>query len=604
MKDALLRRISGRAGHKGVMLLLYLVFFAVHIAAGACVSLPSVQPEEFSCALLAKYFLGADWRGALGGVDPAPYGGILQSLLYIPAILLSSDAYTQYHIALALNGAAVSLIPVLAYSCCISLGVEKRWQAALCSFCAGGFTACLLYSKFVWNESLALLMPWLALFLLIKSDKAEGKGRKMLFSFLLALTAAASICVDYRLAALVIALIITVILSIVIFRRQTVEIPVFFVSLAGLTFLAEFCNYAVQYDVWGVSDPLAMNGTVEYFIAEIPNALSKGTEAFFACFSSQLYSFVCGSWGMGALGTALVVILACRYFSANKEEKKKFSPSRGIFVTFISVFGICMLAVSVFSALEGELSTQSQLLFSRYMDGVLPFTLLFVLLFVFGGELALTEISGGIIAAAAAYMLFFFTGRYAVLEAPQGTPTDIYGIIPAMFGEGLEGGMTSTGLLSAISCSMCLMAVLLVIVSCAKRLKKAVTAAAVAALTLYSAVFGVMRCLPYTAQQSAESTGGYERISESLFNNTDAPDVTVYRCLEEGVPYLQYLNQNITVSYADDPSQIQENTYIIVTIGTDFGIPPTKLLLVRQTGDYRIYAYGERAQAYKQAQTG
>ena len=35
-----------------------------------------------------------------------------------------------------------------------------------------------------------------------------------------------------------------------------------------------------------------------------------------------------------------------------------------------------------------------------------------------------------------------------------------------------------------------------------------------------------------------------------------------------------------------------------------FGIDPKELLLVRQVDNYRIYAYGERAQAYKQAQTG
>lgn len=603
MKDALLKRISGRAGHKGVMLLLYLVFFAVHIAVSAMTRLPLFSQEEFSCVAVAKLLTGTDWTGAfVGGMSG--YSSIISALLYVPAVFVSSQAEIQYGLILGINGALMSFIPVLAYSCCIMLGMEKRWQAAFCSACAGGFTAYMLYSKFSDGESMAMLLPWLALFLLLKADKTENRNKKMLLSFFLALTAAASLCADHRLIALILAVITAVLISRFVFGRKTVHLPIFFISLAGLTAAAVLCNCLVQQEIWGVSDPTLLNNTVERFISQIPLAFSKGAGAVFACFSSQLYGFVCGSCGVGALGIALTVILAFRYFTSKKEERKRLSSPRSVFLSFTAALSIFMLSVSVLSALEGDLTAQSGFLSCRFMDGIMPFTLLFVLVFVFKGELALTEISGGIITAAMAYLLFFITGRGAVLDSSAGAAEEMYALIPIMFGEGLTGKITSTGLLSAVSCSLCLMAILLVIVSCAKKLKKPVVAAAVAIFTLYSLGFGIFFCLPQTVLEDVQSYESYERLSDNLFNNKDAPDVTVYRCAEDGVMTLQYLNQNITVSYADDPSRIQENTYIIVTIGTDFGIDPKELLLVRQVDNYRIYAYGERAQAYKQAQTG
>ena len=608
MESALLKRLYGRAGHKGIMLLLYLVFFALHTAASSAAYLPSIDPNEFSAAALANMFMGGDWTAAMSRSDY--FYGFLQAILYVPAMLITKDPFLQYRFMLAINALVMSFVPVIVYSCSRMLGMEKRWQSVLAAVCCGGWMTYVIHSKFIWNETAAMFLPWLVFYLLLRADKSEKKGERTSRTLLLSLTAALSYCAHQRLFALILALSVTVVLLRLLFKRKTVNLPVFFVSLVIFLAGAMLANYIVQNELWGAADPAQLQNTAESFFARLPSMLTQqGIGRFFTALASQIYYFVTASWGLGALGISIAVTAAAGYFSARRRSREVRSTPCTVLTVFTVLLTLFMLFISVcyrFGADNFD-AAQSTVLFGRYLDGVIPFTVLLVLTCVHTDEFSLTKIYGGIIAAAAVYAAFFFSGRSTVLNADYATISPMLGLYPVMFGESTDSLVTSTGLTAAISCSMCLMAVFLVILSCAKKLKNAVVSGTVAAIALYSLCFGAFYYLPLSHTESVDKNSEYVQVSESLFNSTDAPSVTVYRGSRGCVMMLQYLNQNVRVYSAENLEDIREDTYVVIPL--DVPLPfleqgGVSIMPLGETENYRIFAYGERAGAYAHSQSG
>ena len=607
-KAALLGKLHSRAGQKAVLLLLYLFFFALHLAVAQSAYLPSIEPNEFTAAALANMFTGGDWTAAMSRSDY--FYGFLQALLYVPAMLITKDPFVQYSIMVTINALVMSFVPVIAYSCSRMLGLEKIWQSLLAAICCGGWMTYMIHSSPIWNETAAIFMPWLAFWLLLKSDTAEKKVPKAVYSVLLAMATALSYCAHQRLFALILAIALTVVLLRVIFKRKTVNMPVFFVSLAVFFAGSAFANYLVQNALWGVSDPALLQNTAENFFTRLPSLLENaGIGRFFTSLFSQLFYFIAASWGLGAIGLSYFIAAVSGCISKVRKKEKLTADPRMLLMLFTVLFTLFMLFISVCYRFGAESfdTAQSTVLFGRYLDGVIPFTVLFVLVSLYTEGLTLVKISVGTIAAALAYIGFFFTGRTAVLTADYTTVSPILGLYPVMFGESTEYLVTSTGLTAAISCTMCVMAVLLVIVSCAKRLKNIIIAGTVAAMVLYSFCFGSLYYLPLSYAESVDKNQQYIQAGQLLFNTAGAPSVTVYRGSRGCVMMLQYLNQNITVYTADSPEDIREDTYIIVPadVQPPFDlhgeIPMTPL---GSTEAYNVFAYGERAGAYAHSQSG
>ena len=606
-KAALIKRLYTAAGQRGLLLLLYLVFFAMHLILCTAAYLPSIEPNEFTAAALANMFVGGDWTAAMSRSDY--FYGFLQAILYIPAMLLTKDPFLQYRIMVIINSIVMSFVPVIVYSCARMLGLEKVWQAVFAAICCGGWMTGMIHSGFIWNETAAMFMPWLVLYLLLRADMAERKSEKAVLSLLLALVAALSYCAHQRLFALILALAVTVILIRCLFKRRLVNIPVFFVSLVIFSAAAVLANYLVQYALWGTEDPALLQNTAESFFAKLPSMLTgEGVGRFFTALLSQLFYFVAASWGLGALGISLFIASFAAWITSIRKKQNTKATPRTILMLFTLLLTLFMLFISVCYRFGAESfdTAQSTVLFGRYLDGVIPFTVLFVLVFVYTAELTVAKISGGIVAAAAVYIGFFFTGRQTVLNAVYTTISPILGLYPVMFGESTASLVTSTGLTAAISCAMCIMAVLLVIVSCAKRLKSTIVSVSVAAITLYSLCFGSLYYLPLTYTESVEKNAEYLQLSRYIFNSPDAPSVTVYRGSRGCVMMMQYLNQHITVYTADTPEDVRGDTYVIIP--TDISLPFDQqsgalLMPLGSTDSYRVYSYGERASAYAHSQT-
>ena len=607
-KAALLERLQSRAGQKCIKLLLYLGFFVLHLAISSAAYLPSIDPNEFTAAALANLFTGIDWTAAMSRSDY--FYGFLQALLYVPVVFLVKDPFLQYQVMIAVNGLVMSFVPVIVYSCSRMLGLEKMWHSVLAAICCGGWMTYMMHSNFIWNETAAMFLPWLTLWLLLRADKAEKKSVKTVRSVLLAITAALSYCAHERLFALIAALALTVILLRVIFKRKCVNMPAFFITLGIFFAGAVFANYLVQSSLWEVDDPALLNNTAEHFFAALPATLERvGMGRFFTSLASQFFYFISASWGLGALGISFFLSTTVWCIRDARKKEKLVSTPRTLLMTFTVLLTLFTLFISVcyrFGAENFE-SAQSTVLFGRYIDAVIPFTVLFVLVFLHTARLTLVKIAVGIITSAVAYIGFFFTGRGTVLTADYTTVSPILGLYPVMFGESTAFRVTSTGLTAAISCTLCVMAVMLVIVSCADRLKNIIITCTVAAAALYSLGFGSLYYLPLSYAESVDKNGQYVEVSELLYNTPGAPPVTVYRGSRGCVMMVQYLNQNITVYTADNPDDIRRDTYIIVPDGVS---PPfsehgeVPMIPLGSTEEYSVFAYGERAGAYAHSQSG
>lgn len=615
-KTALLDRINGKVGHRGTKFFLYLVFFALHTVISASVYLPSIEPNEFSAAALANMMLGGDWSAAMG--KSSYFYGFLQAVLYIPAIAFTKDPFVQYRIMVIINGAVMSLIPVIVYSCSLMLGVKKPWQSVIMSISAGGWLSCMIHSKFIWNETIAIFIPFLAGYILLKAETAEKKSSARLYSTLLGMTAGLSYCAHQRLFALITALSVTLILSRFVLKRKNAFLGCYFFSLFIFFGLAFFGNYYVQQILWGVDDPANLRNTAESFFASLPAALSEGgVKRFFISLLSQIYYYMCASWGLGALAFSILTIVIARLIVTRVKRKKHeeepkpvFGGVRTVFLFFTALLTVFMLFIGVcyrFGA-ENFSASQSTILFGRYLDSVIPFTVMLVLTYIYTENPLKTEIYGGVITLSVTYTLFFIIGRSSVLNAESASISPILCIYPVMFGESTSSLVTSTGLIAAVSCSLCIMAVLLVIVSCSARMKNAIISSVILLFTIYSLAFGSLYYLPLSRSESVSKSSEYVQLSAYVFNSSEAPALSAYRCGRSCVMAVQYLNQNVSMYTAESVSELKEDTFVIMPSDAQIsfegvqGRPVFELL--GETDNYRIYAYGERAKAYAQAQSG
>lgn len=608
-KTTLLSRIYSRAGNRGIMTLLYLVFFAVHFLISLSSHLPSIDPNEFSAAAMANMFIGGDWSAAMSRNDY--YYGFLQSIIYIPAMLVTRDPFIQYRLMLITNGAVMSFIPVIAFSLCLRLGVKKPWQALFASCCTGGWMTCLVHSKFIWNETSAVFIPFVMLYLLIRSETADKKAKRTFFSFMLAFVCGLAYCAHQRLISAILAAVLAAVLSRLVLKRKSLNFPVFFAALTVCMTAAVFGNYLVQSVLWGVDNPTLLNNTAESFFVGLPDSFKNGgTAKFFTALISQCFYFICASWGLGALGMSLLtVIIISLVKSARDKSTPVFGGERAVFLFFTSLITLFMLIIGSFYRFGAENfeTSQSTLIFGRYLDGVIPFTVMFVFMFIYTEELELTEILGGIIGSGAIYPLFFFTGRQTALNAVSATIIPMLGLYPVMFGENSGTLVTSTGFTAAVSCSLCVMALLIVIVSCSRRVKKVNISILIAVISVYSALYGIFGYLPLSNAESVSKNAEYVKISSYVYNNPEAPPLTAYSCSRGCVMMLQYLNQNIRVYPADAPADIREDSYVIVPADVQIrfdGQSRVVFVQLAETENYKIYAYGERAKAYAQSQSG
>lgn len=606
---AFLKRIYSRIGHRGIMLSLYAFFLAIHTILSLAVYLPTIDPNEFSAAAVAAYFTGSDWSSAMS--LNSYYYGFLQAALYTPIMLFTRDPFLQYKLMVILGGAILSLIPVLVYSTSFKIGARKPWQAGLCALICGGYVTYFAHSNFIWNETMAIFFPWFIAWIFFRiyhrySGKTAKVGSSLVFGAVLALAPAA----HYRLYAVVLAVFVTLILARAVFKKKIVRWVSFISSFVLFGALQKMASMALQSALWHTLDPSRLNNTPENFFANVGAAMSDGgVWRFIQTMLAQIFYFCVSSWGLGALGISLLVVIIVRLVKSRKEKAPPpFADEYvlfGIFAFFSVIFTLFISCCYKFGS-DAFYTQQDTILFGRYLDSVTPLAMLLALLFVFMYGLKLKHIAGGAAALLLSSAFYFAFALPVTLGATTARMSPILAIYPLLIGENSTTVLDFTSVLAAASCAMCILALFVVIVSCAEKTKSVIISVFFLLSTIYSGIYVGAYYIPLCTSESVSKNKVYTEISSHIYNQAEAPEVTVYRGARNAVAMIQYLNQNITVYSASDVHDIVENTFVVVPKGEIIRFPTVNKRIVfteiASVGDYSIYAYGEKALAYAQSQ--
>ena len=591
------------------MLLMYIFFLIIHSLFSLMVYLPTIDPNELSVVAVSAFFTGSDWSSVMS--QSSYYYGFVQAALYTPIMLVTRDPFLQYKLMVLVGGALLSLIPLFAYSISYKLGAKKPWQAGLCALICGGYVTHFAHSNFVWNETIAIFLPWFIAWLFFRMYyKNGGRTVKMTSSLVLGAVLALSLGAHYRLAAVVLSVIAALLFAKFVLKKKIVRLVPFFSSFVIFFVLQTLAAMGIQSALWKTLEPELLNNTPENFFANLPSALSDGgVVRFFQAVLAQLYYFCVSSWGLGALGMFLFFSVAKDFF-VSRRKKIPCAYSSGFLI--FSCFSFFTVLFTLFTGAFYKFSSdafytqQDTMLFGRYLDGVTPLAILFALVFIFLHDLRLKHIFGGasaLLLSAAAYYVFALP---VTLSAQTTRISPILALYPLLIGENNSTVLSLTSILAASSSALSVLALFVVIVSCTKKLKPVVISVFFLMTTVYSAFFAAFYYIPLCNSESESKNAAYTEISAHLFNQEEAPDITVYRTTRNAAMMLQYLNQNTTVIYAKNSREIEENSFVVVPAGEilRFHTYDKKIIFVElaRTAEYSVYAYGEKALAYAQSQ--
>lgn len=595
-----------KRGSHGVMFIMFALWFTVNVIFAVQMTLPSIDPNEFGVAATGAFFCGADWSGVMSGTEY--FYGYIQGLLYTPIMLLTNDAYTQYKAMLIMNALFVSFVPVLAYSIASKLGVKKPRQLIITAFICGAYVTYFAHTKFIWNETASIVLPWLLIWLLLVIGETKHLGLKHMLSVLMGFLCVISFAAHERLIGVVLALIITIITARAAFKKKMLCLTSFFASLVATIVLERITTYAIQQSVWQASGGMLKN-TAENVLENISQGFSaESLGQFFKTLVGQLYYFVTSTWGFGGLAIGIFALVTFSVIKCRRKKlPSKYSTDFLIYMLFSSLTTLFTLIIGVFYKYNSGYSDyQDTAIFGRFLDGIIPLSLLFLLIFIFIYDISLRQLFSGVIALGAVYIPFFLFTEPDILSAGSVRLSPILALFPLRIGEAPAALYTHETFMLTASAAFCVMAVLIVIVSCAKELKKLLCAAVIAIITAYSTICVAAVYLPLCNAEAITKNSEAVNITSYLYNQVDAPPITAYRTTRHTATMIQYLNQNTKVLYTLDRSDIPDNCFIIIpsTETLRFPVSDHKLTLqeLAEIDGYIIYAYGERALAYAQSQ--
>lgn len=603
---SLFHKFYNKYGNKGAMLVIFILWFAVNAFFSLQMTLPSIDPNEFGVAATGAFFCGANWTGVMSGTEY--FYGYIQGLLYTPIMLLTNDPYVQYKALLVMNSLLVSFVPLLAYNIASRLGVKKPRQLILCALICGGYVTYFAHTKFIWNETVSIVLPWLLIWVVMKAGAEKHYGFKHMLSILAGFLCVVCFAAHERLTGIVAAVIITALVARIGFKRKSVCFSSFFPAIAATAVLERITTYFIQRLVWQTSGAELKN-TAENFAETLAASFEgDGIQRFFKTLVGQLYYFVTSTWGFGGLAIGIFVIVIALFIRSKvRKTPCKYSTDFLLYAVFSALTVFFTLIIGTFYKFNsGYGEYQDAAIFGRFLDGVIPISLLFVLIFFFVYDIGLLHILSGVAALGAVYIPFFLFTEPDILNAGKVRLSPILSLFPLRIGEAPAALYTHDTFCLTASAAFCVLALLIVIVSCSKEWKKFLCAGVFAVITAYSTVCVAAVYLPLCSEESRVKNAETIAVTEYLYNQVDAPPVIAYKTARHTATMLQYLNQNILVRYTLDSEEIPENCIIVMPDnqllrfkGAAKDIPLTELA---RAEEYIIYAYGERALAYAQSQ--
>ena len=564
---------------------------------------PATDPNELSVIAVADYLAGRSWAGVMVSVDY--YYGFLQGMLYVPIVMLIEDAAAQYSAMLVLNAILISFVPVIAYFLSYRMKTGKIWKCLIVSFTAGGYCCYFAHTKFAWSETVAILLPWVMIWLVFITGDCRNKTSRFFMSAVTGAVCGISPGAHSRLIMVVAALILALISEKVFFGKRIINAAGFLPAMAIMLFASVSLSGLLQRNLWCAEEPALLKNTLNNFFASFPeNYENYGIVRITETLASQLYYFVTTTWGLGAVAFCL---FAAVFSACVKHKIKKEAQTYELEISLYSFFSILTIIFTlIFSTLyrfssDGYETYQDTMMFGRFTDGVVPLAIVFVLIMLFTHSISLNKILGASVILGLIYITFILTAVPVILSCGYTRIAPVLGLYPLRVGAASRELLNFDSLLLTMSMTFCVMGVLIVVVSCTKKYRSIIISVIVSLITVYSLVFISVVYLPICSLESVEKNTPVVKISESVFNQNGAPAVTAYNISRHDALMLQFLNRNITVRVTYDIESVPENSFLVVRSGEDVSALEnswTPFLQVADSGGLRLYAYGERAAAY------
>ncbi len=575
-------------GDSGIMFILYAFSVVVNTLLTWNMELPAVYPDEISAAGTAAYFAGKDWSSLIKTIGG---DGYIQAIIYVPVFSLFSSPYAIYKAMLVVNSLLVSFIPLIVYHLAAKLGIVRVRHKLMISLSCGMYVTYIAGSKFIWNESITSLLCWVMVLCVFTAWDRKNKSARFTMSILLGFLCAVSYAANERLIALTAAILVTVLAAHFIFREKVLNLAAFAIS-AVLSFAAEyFVNAALRADLWGDSAGLT---------------LTSSAGGFFGSFYSGIYAFMTTTFGMGALAAALFVILMLsliregirRRVDTPESNTKVYEPIKhkySIRLTLFALFqfltiGFTELFTSLFPAKSSGLSS-----FVCCGENAAPFALFLVLTFIiqYGIDLKKLLLAVGIYAYSC--LCFAAAGYQAPLA--EGAEKSLLSAILPLNGSFGIGASPMTYLIIS-SCVFSLYALLIVLVSCSRKHRTALTSVMIFTVCVLSCGAISTVYVPAVGRQNAEHTAPYCDVFALLYNTPQSPPIVAYETEPELAGLIQFLAPDTPVSLLSGNDKIPESCLLIAKNGVQLPNSAGSYDNVGKTSAYTVYAFGETARDF------
>ncbi len=302
-----------------ISVLMFAITFGIHWATGSEMKMLHMSHDEMGVLSAAAFAVGEDWSSIVSEIGYYGYGS---SVIYIPIFLITQGPLLRYKLIIAVNSFIMSLVPLIAYYILIKyLGTEKI-TAATISLAVGLYPGYLLYSKWVWNETMMCFLPWLMLLAVIALYNSQKKSKRILFSILIAFILVYSYAVHGRGIALI-ASVIAVIAVVFIFQRRLIIEPISFVITFIVAFIADnrYKEYIMN-RLWLVGESKEINNTVGGTIGKLDAYLTAdGFWGMLRIAGGQFFAAIASTYGI--LVIALVFGLPIAFGGLKKNMRLK-----------------------------------------------------------------------------------------------------------------------------------------------------------------------------------------------------------------------------------------------------------------------------------------
>ncbi len=600
-----LRDIYEKYGVKSVYPIIYIIFFLINFLSTLGMTYPATDPNELCVIAVSQFFTGKSWAGVMCSVDY--YYGFLQGIIYTPIMLIFNNPELQYAAIGVVNSLIISFVPIFSFSIGKRLGIEKLWKLLTVSFVTGGYCCYFAHSKFAWTETVTIILPWIILRLLLVMSEIKNKAKTHALSVALGLLCALCLAAHVRLIAVILTVVAVIAAERIFYNKKSVYlgtfIPSFLLGTAGVLAV----THILITQLWCCSDPSLLNNTLSNLFSAISGNIENKSARFIQTIFGQLYYFITSTWGFGAVAFCLFGAMLSHLIKRKQsDEAQTYSHGVsiiGVFSFFSAIFTVIASTLYRFGT-DGFYKYQDNVIFGRFLDGIIPFAFLFVLAILFTTSIKINKILGAAAITATVFLVFFTITVPVILGCDATRISPILSLYPLRVGADTELLDFNT-LLLTVSMVFCVLSVFIVVISCTKKYRSAIISVILCGLTVYSLIFISGTYLPMCRNESIIKNQAVADISDSVYNQNGAPALTLYNLNRHDALMLQFLNTNINVRITYDIESIPENCFVAVKAGEDVsallgGRMP--FLLIDENESLRLYAYGDRAVAYMRSQ--